>query len=93
MVDAPELPHHLYNITNGVSVTGAQIQRTLAELFPETRIVEAASVAPAESSLGPTRGPLSGYRLWHDLGWTPRYDLAAGLTDYVQWRRESEFLD
>ncbi|MDE2785848.1 MAG: NAD(P)-dependent oxidoreductase [Chloroflexota bacterium] len=93
VVDAEELPHHLYNITNGVSVTGAQIQITLAELFPETRIVEDTSTEPAESSLGPTRGPLSGYRLWHDLGWVPQYDLAAGLTDYVRWRQESGFLD
>ena len=93
VVDAPDLPHDLYNITNGISVTGAQIQRTLAELFPETRIVEPESVEPADSALGPTRGPLSGYRLWHDLGWTPQYDLAAGLTDYVRWRRDSGFLD
>ena len=93
VVDAPELPHDLYNVTNGVSVTGAEIQRTLAELFPETRLVESETAEPAGSSLGPTRGPLSGYRLWHDLGWTPQYDLAAGLTDYVRWRRESGFLD
>ena len=93
VTDAPELPHDLYNITNGVSVTGAEIQRTLAELFPETRLVAAKTAQPAASSLGPTRGPLSGYRLWHDLGWTPQYDLAAGLTDYVQWRRGSGFLD
>jgi nucleoside-diphosphate-sugar epimerase len=93
VVDAPVLPHDLYNITNGVSVTGAEIQRTLAELYPETRLVESESSEPADSSLGPTRGPLSGYRLWHDLGWVPQYDLAAGLTDYVRWRRESGFLD
>ncbi len=93
VVDALELPHDLYNITNGVPVTGAQIQRTLAELFPETRLVEPTKTEPAGSSLGPTRGPLSGYRLWHDLGWTPQYDLAAGLTDYVRWRRGSGFLD
>ena len=93
VLDAPELPHDLYNVTNGVSLTGGEIQRKLAELFPETRLVESGSGEPAGAALGPTRGPLSGYRLWHDLGWTARYDLAAGLTDYVQWRRESEFLD
>ncbi len=94
VLDASELPHDLYNITNGVPVTGGQIQRTLAELYPETRLV--ASTRPevsAESSLGPTRGPLSGYRLWHDLGWEAQYDLAAGLTHYVRWRQESGFLD
>ena len=35
VVDAPALPHDLYNITNGVPVTGGQIQRQLAELFPK----------------------------------------------------------
>ena len=93
VLEASELPHDLYNITNGVSVTGAEIQRTLAGLFPETQLVDATSGEPAGSSLGPTRGPLSGYRLWHDLGWTPQYDLVTGLTDYVRWRRESGFLD
>ena len=93
VTDAPELPHDLYNVTNGVPVTGGQIQRTLAELFPGTRLVEPERISEPPSSLGPTRGPLSGYRLWHDLGWTAGYDLAAGLTDYVQWRRENEFLD
>ena len=91
VVDAAHLPHDLYNVTNGMPVTESQIQRTLAELFPETQLIP--SEAPADSSLGPTRGPLSGYRLWHDLGWTPQYNLAAGLTDYVRWRRESGFLD
>ena len=93
IVDAPELPHDLYNITNGVPITGGEIQRKLAELFPEVRLVESEAPADAGAALGPTRGPLSGYRLWHDLGWTPQYDLASGLTDYVQWRRESGFLD
>ena len=92
-VDAETLPHDLYNVTNGVPVTEGEIQRTLAELFPETRIVASDAPDGPGSSLGPTRGPLSGYRLWHDLGWTPQYDLAAGLTDYVRWRRESGFLD
>ena len=93
VVDAPRLPHDLYNVTNGMPVTGEQIQRTLAQLFPETRLVASDADDSAASSLGPTRGPLSGYRLWHDLGWTAQYDLASGLADYVRWRRESGFLD
>ena len=93
VVNAPTLPHDLYNITNGVPVTGGEIQRKLAELFPEFRLVAPAVRQSSDAAPGPTRGPLSGYRLWHDLGWTPQYDLAAGLTDYVRWRRESGFLD
>ncbi len=93
VVDAARLRHDLYNVTNGVPVTEGEIQRTLAELFPETRLVPTSQADAGASSLGPTRGPLSGYRLWHDLGWIPQYDLASGLTDYVRWRRDAEFLD
>ncbi len=92
VVDAPELPHDRYNVTNGVWVTGGEIQRRLAEIFPETQLV-AESPAGGAAAAGPTRGPLSGYRLWRDLGWTPRYDLTEGLTHYIQWRRESGFMD
>ena len=91
VVDAAHLPHDLYNVTNGMPVTEGQIQSALVDLFPATQLIP--SESPAGSSLGPTRGPLSGYRLWHDLGWTPQYDLTAGLSDYVHWRRESGFLD
>ena len=93
VLDAPELPHDRYNITNGVWVTGQQIQQTLAELYPDVRLVEDGADPVANVSTSPARGPLSGYRLWHDFGWRPRYDLAAGLKHYVDWRRESGFLD
>ncbi len=93
VVDAPELPHDRYNITNGVWVTGQQIQQTLKELYPETILAAEGAEPVANASTSPARGPLSGYRLWHDFGWTPKYDLAAGLSHYVQWRRESGFMD
>ena len=28
-----------------------------------------------------------------DLGWTPKYDLAEGLREYLAWRRSAPFLD
>jgi nucleoside-diphosphate-sugar epimerase len=93
VVDAPDLPHDRYNITNGVWVTGRQIQDTLKELYPETSLVAEGGEPVSNVSTSPARGPLSGYRLWHDFGWTPGYNLAAGLSHYVQWRRESGFLD
>ncbi|MCY4367486.1 MAG: NAD(P)-dependent oxidoreductase [Chloroflexi bacterium] len=93
VLDAPELPHDRYNITNGVWVTGQQIQQTLAELYPDIRLVDDGADPVANASTSPARGPLSGYRLWHDFGWKPRYDLAAGLKHYVDWRRDSGFQD
>ncbi|CAI8012422.1 dTDP-D-glucose 4,6-dehydratase [Geodia barretti] len=93
VVDSNDLPHDRYNITNGVWVTCDQIQRTLSELFPEVRLVDEGHDSGSAAAATPTRGPLSGYRLWHDFGWTPQFDLAAGLTHYVEWRRETGFLD
>ena len=93
VVDAPELPHDRYNITNGVWVTGRDIQDTLKELYPELILVEEGAEPVSNASTSPARGPLSGYRLWHDFGWKPRFDLSAGLSHYVQWRRESGFMD
>ena len=93
VADAPDLPHDRYNITNGVWVTGEQIQRTLQELYPDILLVEEGAEPVSNVSTSPARGPLSGYRLWRDFGWTPSYDLAAGLSHYVTWRRESGFLD
>jgi nucleoside-diphosphate-sugar epimerase len=40
-----------------------------------------------------SRGPLSNHRLFSDLGWTPNYDLKAGLVDYLKWRTVSGYLD
>ena len=93
VVDAPHLPHDRYNITNGVWVTGRQIQDALKELYPDVMLVEDGAEPVSNVSTSPSRGPLSGYRLWHDFGWKPRYDLAAGLSHYVQWRNESGFMD
>ena len=94
ILDAPDLPHDLYNLTTGIWLTYRQMLNSLSELAPESAPVPAAKGADAIGSATASvssRGPLSGHRLWHDLGWQPEYDLRAGLTDYLQWRRESGF--
>ena len=93
ILDAPQLPHDLYNLTSGAWVTFRRIVETLRELSPETAVVELPPSGAASHSGAPARGPLSGHRLHQDLGWTPAYDLRAGLTDYLAWRRDSGFLD
>ena len=91
VLDAPDLPHDLYNLTAGRWITYSEILERLKEILPETRVEVAPSAAPRSSE--PSRGPLSGHRLYQDLGWTPKYDLAAGLREYLDWRRSAPFLD
>ena len=94
ILDAPELPHDLYNLTTGVWVTYREILEAIAELAPGSAPAPAAGAdggaARARASV-PSRGPLSGHRLRQDLGWRPDFDLSAGLADYLQWRHESGF--
>ncbi len=91
VLDAPVLPHDLYNITAGIWLTFREILAQLQQLAPSTQVNE---VAAAQShGAAASRGPLSGHRLFNDLGWTPNYDLKAGLSEYLQWRRDAAFLD
>ena len=93
VLDAPVLPHDVYNVTAGVWVTSRDILGQLAQLSPSTRITEAEAPEGQSPSEGTSRGPLAGHRLFHDLKWTPKYDLKAGLADYLQWRRDASYLD
>ena len=95
ILDAPELPHDLYNLTSGPWITYREILETLAELAPGSpapAAVAGGAAARARASV-PSRGPLSGHRLRQDLGWQPDYDLRGALVDYLQWRRDSGFTD
>jgi nucleoside-diphosphate-sugar epimerase len=93
VLDAPVLPHHLYNLTAGVWITGKEILDQLVRLSPSAQVEDGeAGGGQAQEGL-PSRGPLSGHRLAQDFDWMPKYDLAAGLAEYLKWRRDTPFLD
>ena len=92
VLDAPVLPHDLYNITAGIWVTFRDILSQLTVLSPDIKIVEQENDRGRHQNTAPGRGPLSGHRLYQDLNWTPSYDLKAGLDEYLQWRRDAPFL-
>ena len=92
VLDAPLLPHDVYNLTAGVWVTFGWIADVLRDLVPDARIIERPGTEAAAHS-ATARGPLSGHRLRQDLDWAPRYTLRSGLEDYLEWRRDSNFLD
>ena len=92
ILDAPALPHDLYNVTAGVWVAPEEVLDALRELIPNTPSEgDAAADGPDVAQTG--RGPLSAQRLTQDLGWRPKFDLSAGLAEYLAWRRTSGFSD
>ena len=93
VLDAPALPHDLYNITAGIWVTFREILNQLKLLSPDTKVLEKEIGQRQLQLAGPGRGPLSGHRLFQDLNWTPKYDLNAGLAEYLRWRKDAPFVD
>ena len=94
ILDAPELSHGLYNLTTGIWITYREILNALADVAPASAPGGGAQTRDAMDRARASvsgRGPLSGHRLWQDVGWQPRFDLRAGIADYLQWRRESGF--
>ena len=73
VVEAPAMPHDLYNITTGAWLTFGDILAQIRGLSPNFQVIEPSRgtgdrpVAPA-SNREVSRGPLSGYRLQVDLG-------------------------
>ena len=84
---------HTYNITSGIWVTFQEILDRVIDLSPATQAVTPAGPQAEQAGEGYGRGPLSGHRLFDDLGWTPKYGLKTGLSDYLKWRKEANYLD
>ncbi|HIF44677.1 MAG TPA: NAD(P)-dependent oxidoreductase [Dehalococcoidia bacterium] len=93
VLDSPNLPHNLYNLTTGIWLTLEEILDGVIELSPSTQVTTPTAKLAVAAGGNYSRGPLSSHRLFSDLGWTPSYDLKAGLTDYLKWRTESGYLD
>lgn len=76
-----DTPSDVYNIGTGVATSVSSLYAKIAKLYP---------VAP-EPSLRPARlgelqrGVLNPYRAIDELGWDPRYTLAAGLDATWRW--------
>ena len=84
LLDAPSLSHDRYNLA-GASVTMERTLAAVAAAVPGTKIEWVAGPEAANVPIpdAPTRGPLDSSRLTADTGWTPRYDIEAGMRQYV----------
>lgn len=94
VLDAPALAHDLYNLTTGIWLTYREILEALVDVVPGSAPAASLNAQDAMDTARASvsgRGPLSGHRLWQDVGWRPRFDLRAGIEDYLNWRWESGF--
>ena len=93
VLDAPNPSHFAYNVSTGRFVTLGDIIDALKELRPGFHVAEASPGDDNDVSLGSSRSRMDVSRLRDDIGFTAEYDLAAGLTAYLQWRDEYGFRD
>ena len=93
VLDAPFLPHDVYNISVGRSITLEEVIKALQELSPSVQVIDDPSNESGGFRSAAVRSVRDAARLREDLGFTPRFDLTDGIRDYVQWRETFSFQD
>ena len=93
VLDAPSLSYDVYNISPGGWISLNDVVSALQELRPSVRVEHESG--KKFSNLDPDASPVSldVSRLREDVGFTPSFDLMAGLRDYLDWRESFQFRD
>ena len=92
VLDAPSLPHRTYSDTRGGFSTVEEVVAAFREACPEATFVEPMPPASELEGAGFSRPPLDPSRI-KSLGMVYKYDLVAGISAYMEWRREFDFSD
>jgi nucleoside-diphosphate-sugar epimerase len=88
LLDAESPSHRLYHLGTGTEWALPEWCAVLARRFPKFRwreSTEGCNVLPLSPA---TRTRFSNRRLVEDLGYAPRYDLAASAEDFVSWLKD-----
>ncbi|MFC9693104.1 NAD-dependent epimerase/dehydratase family protein [Kribbella sp. NPDC056951] len=82
LTTAPTLQHRTYNVSSGTRSTNRQIAEALQAITPGLHL----DLIPGRQS-GPGEDPyLDITRLTTETGFTPTYDVATAVADYITWR-------
>jgi nucleoside-diphosphate-sugar epimerase len=81
---AAHLPNHLYNVSAQRLPIG-RFTEAMRRLLPHAEIAESPTEPP-----GHAHPPMDNARLVADLGFAPRFDLEAGLADYIERIRAAD---
>ncbi len=89
VLDAPLLPHRLYNLENPNYYPISEVVSALLAAYPDTSFVEP---MPTDAELGPGMD-MDVSRIKEDLGFEAETGVRDGLKTYLQWRVENDFRD
>ncbi|MFC4946244.1 NAD-dependent epimerase/dehydratase family protein [Pseudonocardia sp. GCM10023141] len=85
LMTAPNLRHDTYNVSGGRPVTNGEIGAALEALVPGLQL----DLRPGRQH-GPGTDPyLDIGRLTADTGFTPTFDIAKAVADYLAWRADN----
>jgi nucleoside-diphosphate-sugar epimerase len=91
LLDAKTPSHRLYHLGTGAAWALPSWCELLQKRFPQFRWRESSEGANVMPLSPGTRTRFSNRRLVEDLGWTPRFDLAAAAEDFIAWLEATSF--
>ena len=77
-LDAPRLPHRVYNVGSGEALTMPQIVAAVTAAIPGLR----AKLTPGEDDVPDRQTIFDIRRITEDLGWQPSHDIGHGMLAY-----------
>ena len=90
VLDAPTLPHDVYNLSAGRPITLEEVINALMELRPSLQIIDLLS---QERRAEEPQAVRDASRIKADLGFAPIHDMTAGLKACLEWRENSGFME
>ncbi len=88
VLDAPHLPHRLYNLARGVATPTSRVVDAIREAYPAVKFVEPVPPDPASDETP----HVDVSRMREDFGFEATTDVLSGLKDYFKWRAESGYM-
>ena len=91
ILDAPTLPHDVYNLASGVGVSLEELVAAFQTVVPDAKFEDPDPATVAAFEEPARRSLLDTSRIRDDLGYGPQYDLVSGLREDLLWRSDYGF--
>jgi UDP-glucose 4-epimerase len=85
VLTSDRLTHTVYNVGSGRATSNAEVANAVAAVIPAADIAVEDAGGADRSALASPASYLDISRLRGDTGFSPRYGLARGISDYVGW--------